>query len=134
MHASNQHHLALQSDRERIKLAKMLLKLFEHWEIDTTAQLTLLGLSSTSRAVLSRYRLGVTPLPYSQDLLDRVGWLFIIHHALRSLYPSDSKRCYTWVSSRNQALQNITPVEYMCKNGLIGIAKVARFLQLQLVA
>src|SRR5688572_19008381 len=120
MHASKTHHPALMADSERIKLAKMLLKLFLHWGLDTTAQLALLGLSPTSRAMLTRYRQGKTPLPYTQDMLDRAGWLLIIHHALRSLYPADTKRCYAWVTLRHQALQYATPVEYMQKNGLIG--------------
>ena len=70
---------------ERAKLAKMLLRLFDLWKLDTFSQLTLLGLSSTSRAMLSRYRQGTTPLPHTQDILDRAGWLLAIHKALRSL-------------------------------------------------
>jgi hypothetical protein len=133
MYAANQHHLALRQDSDRVKLAKMLMKLFELWKLDTATQLALMSLSPTSRAMLSRYRQGLTPLPYTQDLLDRAGWLLAIHQALRSLYPQDADRCYAWVNLRHQMLDNLTPVEYMRYHGLIGIAKVARYLQLQLV-
>ena len=118
---------------ERAKLAKMLLRLFDLWKLDTFSQLTLLGLSSTSRAMLSRYRQGTTPLPHTQDILDRAGWLLAIHKALRSLYPKNLDLCYQWIILPNQAFSNLTPLDYMKKYGLIGIAKVARFLQLQVV-
>lgn len=127
------HHQDLVSNTQRIKLAKMLLQLFKHWEIDTTTQLVLLGLSPTSRAMLSHYRSGKTPLPFTQDILDRAGWLLIIHQALRSLYPDNPELCYNWIKFPNAALQNQVPLDFMKTKGLIGIAKIARFLQLQLV-
>jgi hypothetical protein len=125
------HNQDLVSDKERIKLAKMLLRLFELWQLDTVSQLALLDLSPTSRALLSGYRHG-NPLPYSKDLLDRAGWLLVIHHVLRSLYSENPELCYQWINLRNALLENLTPLEYMKLHGLIGIAKVARYLQLQL--
>lgn len=128
------HHQELISDQERIVLAKMLLRLFDHWRLDTASQLALLGLSITSRAMLSRYREGITPLPFTQDVLDRAGWLLAIHQALRSLYPKNPELCYGWIKIRHSLFQNLTPLDYMKTQGLIGIAKVARYLQLQLVS
>lgn len=119
---------------ERIKLAKMILRLFDLWKLDTASQLTLLGLSTTSRAMLSRYRRGTIPLPQIQDILDRVGWLLAIHKALRLLYPHNVDLCYRWIVLPNQAFSNQIPLNYMKDYGLIGIAKIARFLQLQLVS
>ncbi|MBV8802013.1 MAG: hypothetical protein JO131_03425 [Gammaproteobacteria bacterium] len=135
MHANkkNQYNQTSISIIERAKLAKMLLRLFDLWKLDTFSQLTLLGLSTTSRAMLSRYRQGATPLPQTQDILDRAGWLLAIHKALRSLYPKNIDLCYQWIVLPNQAFLNQTPLDYMKNYGLIGIAKVARFLQLQLV-
>ena len=127
------HHPQLSSDNERAKLAKMLIRLFDLWQLDTASQLILLGLSSSSRAMLSRYRQGTTPLPFSQDILDRAGWLLAIHQALRALYPQNPDICYNWVKLHNALLQNYTPLDFMMQNGLIGIAKVARYLQSQLV-
>lgn len=127
------HHPDLVSEQSRIKLASMLLRLFMYWQIDTASQLTLLGLSSSSRAMLSRYREGHSPLPFAQDILDRAGWLLAIHQALRSLYPNNPELCYQWISLQNTALQNKTPLEYMKQGGLINIAKIARYLQSQLV-
>jgi hypothetical protein len=129
----NNNNQVLVPITERAKLAKMLLRLFDLWKLDTHSQLTLLGLSATSRAMLSRYRQGITPLPQTQDILDRAGWLLAIHKALRSLYPKNLDLCYQWILLPNQAFTHQSPLDYMKNHGLIGIAKVARFLQLQLV-
>jgi hypothetical protein len=90
-------------------------------------------LKEIKRAVLSRYRQGITPLPNTQDILDRAGWLLDIHKALRSLYPNNPGLCYQWILLQNVVFANQSPLDYMKYHGLIGIAKVARFLQLQLV-
>jgi len=119
------------SDKSRSKLAKMLIKLFDLWDLDTATQLILLGLSPTSRSQLGKYRDG-NPLSFSQDLLDRAGWLLAIHQALRTLYPENPEICYSWIKMRNLELNNLTPIEYMKNQGLIGIAKIARFLQFRL--
>ena len=97
------------------------------WELPTSDQLNLLGLSETSRSLLSRYRKG-EPLSAGRDVLDRVGWLMAIHKALRLLYPHNPNLLYSWVKRRNAAFGNLTPLEIMRDDGLIGIARVARYL------
>lgn len=131
MKASNSNP-QIMSDSERAKLAKMLIRLFDLWELDTASQLTLLGLRTTSRAMLSNYREG-TPLPNAQDIMDRAGWLLAIHQSLRSLYPKNTELCYHWIHLQNALLNNQIPLEYMKQHGIIGIAKIARFLQSQLI-
>ena len=42
----------------RGRLAKMVTKLFDHWELPGPDQATLLGLSPESRATIARYRQG----------------------------------------------------------------------------
>lgn len=129
---SSFHQTEAISGHEMAKLIKMTLKLFDHWQLDTASQLVLLGLSTTSRAVLYRY-LQQQSIKLPHDMLDRVGWLLAIHQALRSLYPKNPEICYRWVSLPNTLFQHSSPLEYMTNNGLIGIAKVARYLQAQLV-
>ncbi len=63
---------------DRAELAKMVTALFAHWQLSTEDQLALLGLATSNRAALTRYRKGV-PLAQSRDLLDRVGILPGIH-------------------------------------------------------
>jgi hypothetical protein len=117
----------LENSDARRKLARMVTRLFELWNLPTADQLELLGLSRTSRAQLSKYRKGGA-LPSSRDMLDRIGWLLSIHKNLRLLYPRNENIRYTWVKRRNQILDDQRPLDIMKYQGLIGIARVARYL------
>jgi hypothetical protein len=105
----------------------MVIKLFELWEITTADQLELLGLSVKSRSLLARYAKGAA-LPEGRDTLDRVGWLLAIHKALRLLYPQNPEIRYSWVSRRNEAFENLRPLDVMKEQGIIGLARVSRYL------
>jgi hypothetical protein len=117
----------IENSDARKKLARMVTRLFELWELPTADQLELLGLSRTSRAQISKYRKGGA-LPSSRDMLDRIGWLLSIHKSLRLLYPRNENIRYTWVKRRNQILDDQRPLDIMKHQGLIGIARVARYL------
>ncbi|MEE4263370.1 MAG: antitoxin Xre/MbcA/ParS toxin-binding domain-containing protein [Desulfobacteraceae bacterium] len=120
-------HLNIESGEARKKLARMVTRLFELWNITTADQLELLGLSRTSRAQLSKYRNGGA-VPSSRDMLDRIGWLLSIHKSLRLLYPRNENIRYTWVKRRNRILDDQRPLDIMKHQGLIGVARVARYL------
>ena len=125
-HAKNPE-IDLASEESRGALSKMVIKLFRLWNLSTADQLDLLGLSPKSRAMLTRYGKGEA-LPGTRDILDRVGWLLAIHKALRLLYPQNEDIRHSWVSRRNTAFNNLSPLTVMKEQGLIGIAKVARYL------
>ncbi len=114
----------IENSDARRKLARMVTRLFELWDLPAADQLELLGLSRTSRAQISRYRKGGA-LPSSRDMLDRIGWLLSIHKSLRLLYPRNESIRYTWVKRRNQILGDQRPLDIMKYQGLIGIARVA---------
>lgn len=118
----------LDDDETRKKLASMLIKLFDHWELDQRAQTNLLGLSELSRSTLDKYRKEINPLPKYRDMLDRAGYLLAIHKALRLLYPRNPAIRYSWVNRSNRAFDNFTPLEIMQSQGVIGMARVARYL------
>ena len=113
-----------------MKELHLVMMLFDRWQLETTAQLNLLGLSPTSRAMLGRYRRG-TSSPATRDMLDRIGWLLAIHKALRLLYPYNDALRHDWVKRRHEAFDHRTPLEVMVDEGLIGIVKVARYLDWQ---
>nr|WP_320048772.1 antitoxin Xre/MbcA/ParS toxin-binding domain-containing protein [uncultured Desulfuromonas sp.] len=115
----------------RSRQSLLITRLFKRWNLNTNDQLNLLGLSPTSRAMLSKYRNGDSLSP-SRDMQDRAGWLLSIHKALRLLYPHNPELRFSWVSRRNKAFNNLTPLELMKEEGLIGIAKVSRYLDFQL--
>lgn len=110
---------------KRQQLTKMAMRLFEHWELSTADQLALLGLSANSRRMLSQYRKGKA-LANNRDMLDRIGWLLVIHQNLRTLYPENPELCYAWVSRRNRHLDNWSPLEVMRTQGFIGIFRAAQ--------
>ena len=117
----------LRSVEARQNLAKMVIKLFDRWDLSTADRLELLGLSVNSRSVLAKYAKGEA-LPEGRDTLDRVGWLLAIHKALRLLYPQNPEIRYTWVNRRNTAFSNLTPLTVMKEQGIVGLARVARYL------
>ena len=122
--------LDLTTEASRAQLAPVIMRLFERWGLDTAQQLNLLGLSSTSRSMLSKYRQGAA-VPGTRDSLDRIGWLLATHKALRLLYPFNETLRYTWIQHRHSAFGERTPLEVMIEGGLIGIARVARYLDWQ---
>jgi hypothetical protein len=120
----------LTSEEARVGLAKLITKLFDLWSLSTSDRLELLGQSANSRANLTKYRNG-SPLPNLRDLLDRTGWLLSIHKSLRLLYPHNETLRYTWINRRNKAFDNLTPLQVIRHEGIIGLAKVSRYLDYQ---
>lgn len=120
-----------ESLESRQGLAKMMMRLFEHWGLDSQDRLELLGLSTTSRGLLSKYARGEAGIPKGRDARERVSYLLSIHKALRLLFPRNEQLRYSWVTRRNEAFGNLRPLDVMKEQGLIGIAKVARFLDAQ---
>jgi len=119
--------VTLESADSRKALAILIIKLFHLWGLNTSDQLELLGLSPKSRAMLSKYARGEA-LPSTRDMYDRVGWLLAIHKALRLLYPRNEDIRYSWVHRRNAVFDNLAPLDVMKEQGIIGIARVARYL------
>ena len=113
----------------RAQLAKMIVTLLDHWQLGSTDQALLLGLSAESRSTLARYRRG-EPLADSADLLARVGHLLGIHKALRILFPHDRDLAYRWVSAPNRRFGERAPIEIM-KQGFEGLLAVRRYLDFE---
>lgn len=121
----------LADDTTRKDLARLVARLFARWELTGELQLALLGMSPQSRKVLAQYRAGERALPNSRDTLDRAGYLLGIHKALRLLFPEDAQLRYSWVHRRNTALEGNTPLQVMIQDGLVGLARIARFVDFQ---
>ena len=115
------------ASNDRGALAKMVLTLFEHWNLTTEDQAMLLGLASSNRAALSRYRKG-EPIGTSRDQYDRVGQLLAIHKNLRLLFPKNRELAYCWISTRNKAFDNLTPVDVIKEWGFAGLLMVRSYL------
>ncbi len=123
--------LDLTSEVNRKKIGLIIMRLFDHWGLTTEEQLSLLGLSPKSRALLTKYRKGQAAINPGRDTLDRVGWLLAAHKALRLLYPENENIRYSWIKRRNKVFNNLTPLQVMITEGMIGVAKVSRYLDFQ---
>jgi hypothetical protein len=121
----------LSAEGSRRDLARVLAALFEKWQMPGDVQLALLGMSPESRKLLGLYRRGERALPNSRDTLDRAGYLLGIHKSLRLLFPEDEALRYGWIRLRNGLLEGRTPLEVMLDGGLVGVARVARFVDFQ---
>ena len=117
------------SREARGRLAAMVTKLLEHWNLSAAEQSALLGLSTGSRSTLARYREG-EPLADSRDLLDRVGHLLGIHKSLRILFPYDRELAYGWMTQFNRRL-GARPVDLIAEHGFEGLLAVRRYLDFQ---
>jgi hypothetical protein len=113
----------------RSRLAAMVVRLFDHWELSAVEQAEVLGLSAGSRSTLARYRNG-EPLADSRDLLDRAGHLLGIHKSLRVLFPHDRDLAYRWMTQPNRRF-GARPVDVVIEHGFEGLLAVRRYLDFQ---
>ena len=115
------------SEADRGAVAKMLMKLFEHWQLTTEEKLSMLGLAQDNRSALSRYRKGV-PIAASRDMVERAGHLLGIHKNLRLLFPRNRDLAYAWMRSRNRAFDGLTPAQTISEYGFAGLLMVRAYL------
>lgn len=113
--------------QDRGALAKMVMTLLDHWKLTTEDQAALLGIASNNRTALTRYRKG-EPIGTSRDQYERVGHLLGIHKNLRLLFPQNRDLAYRWMSTRNKAFDNFTPVEVIKEWGFAGLLMVRSYL------
>ncbi|ENO87536.1 MULTISPECIES: MbcA/ParS/Xre antitoxin family protein [Thauera] len=115
------------ASEDRGALARMVMTLLDHWNLSTEDQAALLGIAASNRAALSNYRSG-KPIGTSRDQYDRVGHLLGIHKSLRLLFPHNRDLAYRWMSTRNKAFDNLSPVEVVKEWGFAGLLMVRGYL------
>ncbi len=113
--------------QDRGTLATMTMKLLDHWSLSTEDQATLLGLAANNRSALARYRRG-EPIGSTRDQYERVGHLLGIHKNLRLLFPQNRDLAYRWMSTRNKAFGNLSPVDVIRDYGFAGLLMVRAYL------
>ena len=113
----------------RARLAAMVTRLLDHWNLTAPEQAEVLGLSAGSRSTLARYRNG-EPLADNRDLLDRAGHLLGVHKSLRLLFPHDRDLAYRWMTQPNRRL-GARPVDLVVQHGFEGLLAVRRYLDYQ---
>lgn len=112
---------------DRGALAKMVMALLDHWKLSTEDQAALLGIATSNRAALARYRKGEA-IGTSRDQYERVGHLLGIHKSLRLLFPQNRDLAYRWMTTRNKAFDNLTPADVVKEWGFAGLLVVRGYL------
>ncbi len=115
------------ASQDRGVLARMVMTLLDHWKLSSEDQAALLGIATSNRAALARYRKG-EPIGTSRDQYERVGHLLGIHKNLRLLFPQNRELAYRWMKTRNKAFDNFTPVEIIKEWGFSGLLMVRGYL------
>ncbi|SHJ88461.1 Protein of unknown function [Malonomonas rubra DSM 5091] len=116
----------LRGPKERQTLAKMLMRLFDLWELTLDEQSQILG-HAANISEIDRYRDG-EPLDDNEELLIRAGILLGIHKSLRMLYPRNDEIAYRWISYRNKAFGNRRPLDVIIEEGVAGLRSVDNYL------
>jgi len=106
------------SSKER--LARMVTKLFELWNLSFEDQMALLGLSEEGEHLIDH-----------RDFIERVKNILTIHASLKILFPQNRKLVYAWPGAPNLQFDGKTPVSFMIEKGAIGIAEVRRYLDFE---
>jgi len=119
----------LSSRAARERLARVITRLFDLWNLSAVEQAALLGLSSDNRSTLARYRRG-EPLADNRDLLDRVGHLLGIHKSLRILFPHDRDLAYRWMTAANRRM-GARPMDIVLERGFEGLLALRRYLDFE---
>lgn len=121
------------SEHSRSRTSKMLIVLFEHWNLTTKDQLGLLGVSKNNRSLLQRYRRGGS-LTNDRDKLDRVAILLSIHKSLRLLFPHNRDMAYSWMTTPNRAFSGCTPTNLIDEQGMMGLYILQNYLNRQIAS
>jgi len=121
------HELADQGTSGSGAACKMVMQMMDLWQLKTEQQAALLGLESTNRRMLARYRKGA-PAGLVGDRLERIRHLLTIHKNLRLLFPQDRELAYRWMTTRNRAFENLQPVEVIQEWGFTGMLMVRAYL------
>ncbi len=112
----------------RIAITKMIMRLFDLWELPVKDQLAFLGLSAGSRGTLERYRKG-NPIPNHRDLMDRVGNLLAIHRSLRTLWSHNREIVYDWITTPNSDFGGHSPADIVREKGFSGLLAIKGYLE-----
>lgn len=117
----------IHTKESRIALTKMIMRLFDLWQISLADQAALINRSPST---IRRYKNGEC-FADNKDMHDRVGNLLLIHKNLRILYPYNEDIVYRWVSSKNRAFDWKEPIMVM-KQGFDGMIAVRDHLESRL--
>lgn len=118
------------STEHRRQLAKMVMKLFDHWGLSRRQQAMVLGYPSHDQWTIHGLRNGRALSP-NADVMERVGHLLAIHRLLRILFPHQRELAYRWMMTFNAAFGDFAPITLVFGWGLYGLVVLRAYLERQ---
>lgn len=122
-------HLPEFDEEQSIRLTKMIMRLFEHWQLTYEQQAILLGLSTNTRSSINRYKKGTSHIRLNQDTYDRITFFLSIHKSLRALFPMNLDLAYKWIKEPNLHFDHKAPIQIIAEEGFLGLVKVHDYLE-----
>lgn len=105
-----------------------ILRLLRLWKLSKADQLRVLGFSHRSYATLSRLSNGA-PFPTDPEKLERASHLLGIHAALKTLYPENPEMVSGWMTFRNSAFGDNSPLDVVKDKGTVGLLMIRLYLE-----
>lgn len=109
---------------ERQRLARICMKLLKHWGLTREDQAMVLDANRDNRELLRGFERGDKALPNSADTLRRAELLIEIGNTLGALYPENPEVIARWITCRDAALENLTPLVVVERLGLEGLIRL----------
>lgn len=114
-------------ERDRDRISKMLLTLFEYWKLSSEDQLGVLGCSKEFYEQLIRSPEEVSLLD-NRDLFERADLLLVINKSLHRLFPQNRNLANLWMTAPNQFFNGFTPIKVVQERGIQGLYSVRDYL------
>lgn len=111
------------NEQERVELARVVMTIFEDWELNAEYQKVLLGMEADVHTrELSGFRRG-SAFPDNEQLIERARHVIGIHQALQRVFPMNPRMPAFWLYTRNRQLNGM-PMEIMLEEGVTGMTRV----------
>lgn len=121
-------HLPRFSAFARRGIGEAVLRLLRLWQLSKADQLRVLGFSHRSYVTLSRLSDGA-PFPTDPGKLERASHLIGIHAALKNLYPENPEIVSGWMTFRNTAFDDNSPLDVVKDKGVAGLLMIRLYLE-----
>ncbi len=109
---------------EQIAITKGVMHILDTWGVPGDLQVKILGLPAKTKARQLEQFSNKTPLPNTEEVMQRVTHLVAIVDALRTTYPSNPRAGDMWMKTPHRRFNNQAPLVTIVEDGLLGLEAV----------
>ena len=107
------------------ELTPYVMEVLDGWQRSAEQSLQLLGLTDkASPRDLRKFRAKAAPLPFSEELAERIEHIAGILDALRTSYPFGGEYRARWLYQNHRRFNQQPPLKIMLTEGLSGLIRV----------